>query len=210
LSLARGNAHSSSFSFIFSAAGLINKANTLLWTNKAVYLFGEMKGETSAENLLLASRIDWLHTARLCTYYELQGLRDRFKNYSSRILPAVGLGYKVMARDTVTLGLDAGLSQVFTTYYDSGDSESFTALKFGEQLVWKIAAASEFNEKLEYEPDVSDFGRSLIRGEANLIAALVKSWSLKLTFIDTYDSRPVGLGIKENDIAFSGSVDWKF
>ncbi len=210
LSLARGNSQSSSFSFTFAADGPINKANTLLWANKAIYLFGEMDGETSAENLLLSSRIDWQHTARLYSYYELQGIRDQFKNYSYRILPAVGLGYKVIARDTVSLGMDAGLSQVFAKYYDTGDTESFTALKFGYLLIWKIAETSEFNEKLEYEPDVSDFGRYFLRFEANLIAAIAKKWSVKLTFIDTYDSQPVGFGIEKNDITFIAGLSWKF
>lgn len=210
LSLARGNARSSSFSFTFAADGPINKANTLLWANKAIYLFGEMKGETSAESLLASSRLDWLHTGRWYSYYELQGIRDRFKNYSSRILPAVGLGYKVIAQDAVSLGLDAGLSHIFTKYYDTGDTASYTALKIGEQLVWKIAETSEFNEKLEFIPRISDFGWYFLRWEANLVTAIAKSWSVKLIFIDTYDSHPVGLGIKKNDIAFIAGLSRKF
>jgi putative salt-induced outer membrane protein YdiY len=210
LSLARGNARSSSFSFTFAADGPINKANTLLWANKAIYLFGEMEGETSAESLLVSSRVDWLHAARFYSYYEIQGIRDRFKNYSSRILPSVGAGYKVIAQETVTLGVDAGLAQVFTKYYDTGDSESYTALKIAEQLVWKIAETSEFNEKMEIIPRVSDLGWYFLRLEANLVTALAKSWSVKLTFIDTYDSHPVGLGIKKNDIAFIAALSRKF
>jgi putative salt-induced outer membrane protein YdiY len=210
LSLARGNSESSSFSFTFAADGPVNKANTLLWANKAIYLFGEMEGETSTDSLLLATRFDWQHTSRFYSYYEIQALRDPFKNYSSRILPGIGVGYKVIAQEALTLGLDAGFSEVFTKYHDSGDTESFTALKFGELIVWKIAETSEFNEKLEYEPDVSDFGRYFLRFEANLIAAIAKKWSVKLTFIDTYDSQPVGFGIEKNDITFIAGLSWKF
>jgi putative salt-induced outer membrane protein YdiY len=210
LSLARGNARSSSFSFTFSADGPVNKTNNLLWTNKAIYLFGEMEGETSAESLLLSSRLDWQHTSRFYSYYEIQAIRDRFKNYSSRFLPSVGVGYKVIDRETVTLALDAGLSQVFTKYYDTGDTESYTGLKLGQQLVWKIAETSEFNEKLEMTPDISAFGSYYLRFEANLITAIAKSWSVKLTFIDTYESRPVGIGIKKNDLAFIAGLSRKF
>lgn len=210
LSLARGNAQSSSFSFTFSANRPINKAKTLLWSNRAVYLLGETEGETNAESLLLFSRLDCQHTSRLYAYYELQGIRDRFKNYGFRILPAIGAGYRVVARETVTLGLDAGLSQVFTRYYDSGDTESYTTWKLGELLVWKIAETAEFNEKLEASPDIADLGRYFLRLEANLVTAITESWSVKLTFIDTYDSRPVGVGIEKNDIAFIAGVSRKF
>jgi putative salt-induced outer membrane protein YdiY len=210
LSLARGNSRSSSFSFTFSADGPINQAKTLLWFNKAIYLFGESEGETSADNLLVSTRLNWQHTPRLYSYYELQGLRDRFKNYSYRIIPAVGVGYKVIAQKAVTLGLDAGLSEVFTEYYDSGDTDNYLGLKLGEELVWKIAETSEFNEKLEIDPDLGDFSRYFLRFEANLIAAIAKSWAVKLTFIDTYDSQPVGIGIEKNDIALIAGLSRKF
>ena len=210
LSLARGNSRSTSFSFTFAAAGPINNSNTMIWTNKAMYLFGEMEGKTSAESLFASSRIDWLHTGQLYSYYELQGIRDRFKNYSSRALPAVGLGYKVIAQEKVTLGLDGGLALVLTKYYDTGDTDSYMALKIGQQLVWKIAQTSEFNEKLEVIPKISDFGWYFLRWEADLVTAITGSWSVKLTFIDTYDSKPVGLGIKKNDIAFIAGLSRKF
>jgi putative salt-induced outer membrane protein YdiY len=210
LSLARGNSRSSSFSFTFSADGPINQAKTLLWLNKAIYLFGESEGETSADNLLVSTRLNWQHTPRLYSYYELQGLRDRFKNYSYRIMPAVGVGYKIIAQKTVTMGLDAGLSEVFTEYYDSGDTDNYLGLKLGEELIWKIAETSEFNEKLEIDPDLSDFSRYFMRFEANLITAIAKSWSVKLTFIDTYDSQPVGVGVEKNDMVFIAGLSRKF
>jgi len=210
LSLARGNAQSSSFSFTFAAGGPVNKANTLMWANKAIYLFGEMDGETNAENLLMASRLDWLHTGRFYSYYELQVARDRFKNYSYRIFPAVGLGYMVVAAETVTLGLDAGLSQVVTKYYNTGDTDSYTGLKFGQQVVWKIAETSEFNERVEIDPDISELSRYFLRLEANLVTAIAKSWSVKLTLIDSYDNKPVGPGIKRNDVTFIAGLSRKF
>lgn len=210
LSLARGNSQSSSFSFTFAADGPVNKANTLMWVNKAIYVFGEMDGETSAENLLLASRLDWNHSARFYSYYELQGIRDRFKDYSYRLLPAFGFGYKIIASEAVGLSLDAGLSRVITKFYDSGEIESYTGLKIGEQLTWKISETSEFNEKAEIAPDVSELSRYFLRFEANLITAIAKSWSVKLTFIDNYDNKPVGPEIKKNDVTFIAGVSRKF
>ena len=210
LSLAQGNSQTSSFSFTFEADGPINKSKTMMWTNKAIYLYGEMKGETSAENLLASSRIDWLHTGRLYSYYELQGIRDRFKNYSYRMLPAVGAGYKVIAQEKATLGLDGGLALILDRYYDTGDTDNAAALKLGEQFVLKIAETSEFNEKLEILPRISDLGWYFLRLEANLVTAIAGSWAIKLTFIDSYDSRPVGIGIKKNDVAFIAALSRKF
>jgi putative salt-induced outer membrane protein YdiY len=208
LSLARGNARSSNFSFTFSADGPVGK--NLTWENKGVYLLGEMDGETSAESGQIVSRLDWQHSSRFFSYYEIQAIRDRFKNYSHRFLPAVGAGYKVVDQKTVVLALDAGLSRVFTRYYDTGDAASYTGLKGGEGLVWKISETAEFNQKAELNADVSDLGHYFFRFEANLLTAIAKSWSVKLTFIDSYDHQPVGFGIKKNDIALIAGISRKF
>jgi putative salt-induced outer membrane protein YdiY len=208
LSLARGNARSSNFSFTFSADGPVGRK--LTWENKGIYLFGEMDGETSAESALAASRLDWEHTGRFFSYFELQGIRDRFKNYSSRFIPAVGVGYKVVDQKALSMVLDAGLSEVFTKYYDTGDTASYTGLKGGEGLVWKISETAEFNEKVELNSDISDLSHYFLRLEANLLTAIVKSWSVKLTFIDSFDNQPVGLGIKKNDITLIAGLSRKF
>ena len=208
LSLARGNTQSSNFSFSFSADGPVGR--NLMLENEGLYLFAEADDETSAESGLLASRLNWQHTARIFSYYELQALRDRFKNYSYRIMPAVGVGYKVIDQKAVTMVLDAGLSEVLTGYYDSGDTDSFLGLKAGQGLVWKISETSEFNEKAALTGDVSDLGRYFLRFEANLITSITKSWAVKVALIDSYDSRPVGPGIKENDVVFIAGISRKF
>jgi putative salt-induced outer membrane protein len=210
LSLARGNSRTTSFSLAFSAAGPVNRAATLIWSNKGLYLFGESDGTTSTENLLLSSRLDWKHSDRFFTFLEVQGIRDRFKNYASRILPAVGAGYRLIAGEAVTLGIDAGLTHVFTRYYDSGLGEGETGLKIGERLVWKIGGASEFNEVAELVPVFASASRYYLRLEASLTAPLDGHWAVKLTVIDAYDSRPVGPGVVRNDLAFIASLSRSF
>ena len=208
LSLARGNARLSNFSFTFSADGPVGK--NLTWENKGIYLFGQTDGKTSAESGQAASRLAWQHTNRFFSYYELQGIRDRFKNYSFRFFPAVGVGYKLVNQKTISVALDAGLSEVFTKYYDTGDTASYTGLKGGEGVVWKISDTAEVNEKVELISDVSDLSHYFLRLEANLLTAIAKSWSVKLTFIDSFDNKPVGSGIKKNDITLIAGISRKF
>jgi len=182
----------------------------MIWENKAIYLFGDMDGKTSAESGQVGSRLDWQLTNRFFSSYELQAIRDRFKNYGSRFLPAAGAGYKVVEEKTISVVLDADLSEVFTKYYDTDDTASYAALKGGERLVWKLSETAEVNEKAELIPDVSDLSYYFLRVEANLITAIAKSWSVKLTFIDSFDNKPVGLGIKKNDIILIAGISRKF
>jgi|GEM_PF-3019922 len=129
VSLARGNARSTNFSFTFSAGGPVGK--NLTWESKGLYLFGEM---------------------------------------------------------------DGGFDEVFTKYHDTGESTAFAALKCGGGLVWKISETAEFDEKAELLPELSDLGRFFIRWEVNVIAALAKSGAIKVSFIDSYDRKPIPMG----------------
>ena len=208
LSLARGNTRSSNFSFTFSAGGPVGK--NLKWENKGMYLFADVDDTTSAESAEIDTRLDWSHTTRFFSYYEFQAIRDRFKNYSYRLLPGLGVGYKVVDQKILSLVLDAGLAEVLTKYYDTGDTASYTGVRGGEAFVWKISETAEFNESAQVTSDLSDLGRYFLRLEANLITAITGSWSVKLTFIDSYDSRPVGLGIKKNDTVLVAGISRKF
>ncbi len=208
LSLARGNTTSSSFSFTFATDGPIRK--NIGWTNKGVFLFGQTDGQTSAESLQALTRADWKHTEGFFSFYEFQASRDRFRNQSYRLLPALGVGYRVMAGRNVTLALDGGYSQVLTRYYDSGLTDSYATLKLGQLTVWKISETAEFTNVLEINSDVADLSNYFLRLEANLITAVARSWSVKLTFIDRFDNEPVGEGIKKNDIIFITGISKKF
>jgi putative salt-induced outer membrane protein YdiY len=210
LSIAKGNTNSTSFSFIFAAGGPINQSKSAVWENKGVFLFSRTEGKTSAESLLVGSRIDWKYSGRYFAYAELQGLRDRFKNFSYRILPSFGFGYKILNGNSASLRLDIGLSQVFTQYYDTKDTESFTGLKSGQQFGWKISKSAEIREILEINFDVRRMSDFFLRLQADLITAITESWSVKLTFIEGYDNMPVGTRIKKNDITFIAGISRKF
>lgn len=208
LSLARGNTAASSFSFTFAADGPVQEK--ILWLNKGVFLFGQTDGETSAESLQALTRVDWKHTDGFFSFCEFQASRDRFKNQSYRLLPALGVGYRVLATEDVTLGFDGGYSQVIIRYHDSGVIDSYASLKVGNLLSWKISEGAEFTNALEINSDVANLANYFIRLEANLITALAKNWSVKLTFIDRFDNEPVGVGIQKNDITFITGISKKF
>lgn len=210
LSLSRGNTHTTNFSFTFSAGGPLDQAKSKVWSNKGIFLLGELDGETKTESLLYVTRVDWKHKEGLFSFYEVQAIRDRFKNYSYRFLPALGLGYDFLSSETLIMGVDLGLAEVFTKYYESGLTESYSGLKTGQDLDWRISETAEFNQKLEVNYDISNLSNFFLRLEANLITAISKGWSVKLTFIEGYVNEPVGVDIEKNDITFITGISRKF
>ena len=208
LALARGNTDTTNLFLTFSIKGPLSKS--IDNTNKAFFLLNKENDITNAESMGLDSQIHWKHSARFFSYYGIQGLRDRFKNYSYRILPAVGVGYKVVANEKVQLSATAGLSEVFTKYYDSGDTDSYTGIAVGNQLIWKISEGAEISQTLDLNSDISELNHYFLRFEASLATAITKGLSVKLTLMDNYDNKPIGEGIKKNDISLIAGLSAKF
>jgi len=208
LSISRGNTETTNISFTFSIKGPLSES--IDSTNKAYFLLSKEKDITNAESLGLDSQIQWKHSARLFSYYGIQGLRDRFKNYSSRFLPGLGLGYKIITSENIHLSASAGLSQVFTKYYDSDETDSYTGIALGNEFTWKISPTSEISQSLNLNTDVSELSHYFLQFEISLASAITKGLSVNLTLMDKYDNKPVGEEIKKNDISFIAGLSAKF
>jgi putative salt-induced outer membrane protein YdiY len=208
VSLSRGNSDLTNISLTLNILGRLSKS--IEWSNSGLFLFGKAGKVTNSETYQLASRANWQHTGRIFSYYEIQGIRDRLKNYSYRILSGVGVGYQLVSADNVSLAVSGGLTDVLTRYHDTGDTDSFLGITIGNQFVWKISGSAEFNQKWEWNFDTTEPEHFLSNLEANLITTLINNWSVKLTILNRHDSRPVGEGIKKNDISFLAGISAKF
>lgn len=208
VSLSRGNSDLTNVSITLNILGRLSE--TIEWSNSALFLFGKAEEITNSETYQLASRLNWRHTGRIFSYYELQGVRDRFKNYSHRIAPGLGAGYKLVASEPITLDLTGGLTEVLTRYDDSGETDSFLGIKIGNRFAWKISGSAELNQKWEWNFATTEPERFLSNLEINLITTLVNNWSVKLTVLNRHDSRPVGEGVKKNDVSFLAGISAKF
>jgi putative salt-induced outer membrane protein len=206
--LAKGNTNTTSFSMTLSAKGPISKS--LVNSNKAFFMLNKENDIINAESMGLETQIDWQHTERFYSYYQILVLRDRFKNQSYRILPSLGLGYKIVNTEMLQLSASAGVSKVFTKYYDTGETDSYTGFELGNQFSWKISESAEFTQALGITADFSELGRYFLRIEASIASAITKGLSMNLTVMENYDNKPVGEGIKKNDISFLAGLSAKF
>ncbi len=208
LALARGNTDTTNISLTFSVKGPVSHSIDNI--NKAFFILNKEKNITHAESMGLDSQIQWKHSARFYSYYGIQGLRDRFKNYSYRILPGLGVGYKILVSENLRLSANAGLSQVYTKYYDTEETDSFTGLTLGNEFTWKVSQSAEISQTLSLNTNISELDHIYLQLEISLASAITKGLSVKLTLMDKYDSKPVGEGIKKNDVSFIAGLSAKF
>jgi len=208
IALVRGNADTANFSLTLSAKGSLSRLMSI--ANRAFFLSSKAKDITNAESMGLESQIHWNHTARIFSYFNITGLRDRFKNLSYRIFPVIGVGYKVIVSQKIQFSLRSGILEVFTRYYDSGETDSFTGIALGDQFTWKISESAEITQALNVEANLSQLSHYFLRYEMILSSAITKGLSVNITLMDYYDNKPIGEGIKKNDISFLAGLSAKF
>lgn len=206
--LTRGNSETTSVSASFHAD---RKFGTEFeWLNAGYFLTGDTDGDKTAESMGVSTRLNWNHTPSIYSYYELPVMRDTFKDYSYRLMPGAGAGYKLLREKDMTLDLTGGLAWVLTEYESTNSSDDYLGIKLGDLFAWKFSPTAELKQSLSLTFDSGDLGRYFARFEAGVAASLTKDWAVTVTFIDTYDSDPVGPGIEKNDIQMLAGISKKF
>jgi putative salt-induced outer membrane protein YdiY len=208
ISITKGNTDASTLSFSFSADKKLSEKFD--WKNKGIFLGGRADGVLNSQSLELTSTGEWSHSARFFSRYEINGIHDRFRNFRYRIVPNIGVGYKLVQSEVTELSLKTGISETFTKFYDTGETASFAGAFVGNNFLWKISSSAELKQLSTVNLDLSDTSHWLGQFEISLSAAIVKNWAIKISFIDKYDSAPETEGVKKNDLTFLTNISWKF
>lgn len=208
LGVTRGNTDTTTFSLSANLKTEWSKVWSL--EKSASLLMTRVSGETTGEKMGLTSRIRYSSSDRFFIFGEVQALRDRFKNHSYRFIPQLGGGFVAFKTDNMSLDFTSGLTQVFTRYHQTAENDSYTGFALGNIWKWKISETAEFLESLSYNTNFANLSRFFMRLEISLTTALTKLFSIKLTLIDSYDNKPIGVAIKKNDFTLLAGLSMKF
>ena len=208
IALARGNSNTTNIALSFSAEKFLSK--NFKWANSGSYFLGRTDNIKNSESIEITSAAKWTHSEDFFSRIEIFALLDKFKNFNYRLVPHLGIGYKIFRSDKIEASLMTGISGVFTKFEDSGETDYFTGLMIGNECAWKISSTAEFVQNFTMNSNFSRLNNYFARLEMSLSAAIANGWALKISMIDSYESLPVGEGIVKNDIIFLTNFSWKF
>lgn len=200
-----GNVDRASVSFSFDA-----KRN---WEHdrfqfRVLHNYAEQDGSITARNTFGAMKFDHFFTEDFFSAFSLEFLKDEFKDLNLRAIIGLGLGYRVVNSDRVTLELEGGVTY-FSEDLDQGEDDQFISGRGGITLTVKILDNLLLKDYLLYYPNLERPKEYRLRNEASLISQLAKGWSVKLTHIFDQNSNP-SPGIDDKDQQFIFSVQYAF
>jgi hypothetical protein len=163
----------------------------------------------SAQFLQGFGQYNWLYSPRFYAGFRVAGAYDGIAELDYRITITPLAGYYVVKETNTTFAVEIGPSAVFEKH--TGQSEdSYVGLRLSERLEHNLSKTAKVWEKVDYVPDVADWGgRYVITAEAGIDSAITKTWSLRLVMQDIYDSAPAA-GRQSNDFRLIAGTAYKF
>ena len=206
-SLNRGNTETTNLNVTFDATYDPKQKN--LWKLQGLYLRGETDGEVSVDRLFLQGRYERKITTRAFVFGQAQYLRDEFKEIDYLLATSGGVGYKVIASDTVSFSVDGGAG-VSWEKNPGLDVDTSGVITGGDQFTWKLSPSATITQSASALWDADDFGDALYTFSAGLTTSVLKQVELKIELLDAYKTKPPNDLVKKNDVAFLTAVVYKF
>ena len=161
----------------------------------AYYFFGTSKesGEdrvTTENRILGRTRLDRDIAERTFAFGQVSAEYDEIQNLSLRTDPVVGLGYRFVKREKLSISGRSGPGYVYQRYF-GGDTDDYFTILFGGNLEADLPYNTKLRWGAEYLPAVSSWKSNyLIRSWANWTMPLTESLNFKIAAFETYNNRP--------------------
>ena len=134
---------------------------------------------------------------------------DEIQNLSLRTDPVVGVGYRFVQREKLTISGRTGPGYVYQRYF-GGDTEDYFTVLFGGNLEADLPYGSKFRWNAEYLPAVADWKDNyLIRTFADWTMPIIGWLDFKIAVFDTYNNQPAP-DTERNSFTTTAGVSFRF
>lgn len=134
-------------------------------------------------------------------------LHDGIAKVDYRVPISVGAGYYFIKNEKIRLSADAGPGYVWERL--DGVSDDYATLRVGQQFEWRISDGARLWERVDYTPELEDFGNYVLNAEVGVEARLTGALSMRVVAQNTYRSEPAP-GRKENDFRLLAGLQYSF
>jgi len=137
---------------------------------------------------------DWFY------FGKTEAEHDKFAGIDYRITPSIGLGRWIQKDDEMKLSAEVGVGHEFIEY-NNGSNDDATVLIPRGYFEKPLFTKSTISEELILYPSLEDGKKYRIRSETKFTNPLSDDISLRISFIDEFNTDPLG-DAKKNDTQF--------
>ena len=204
LTITRGNSHT----LLYSAALATDKKTPdNEYSLGASGAYGSQNSIQNVNNYGGFAQWNHLFTERFYDYVRADANRDVIADLDYRFNLGPGAGYYLMKQTNTTLAVEAGAGYQYE--HLGSEYNSFATARLAEKFEHKFSDRARLWQSAEILPQVNKFQNYAINFELGMEASITKTFSLKTTLVDTYQSEPAADRYR-NDIKLISGVSYKF
>jgi len=149
------------------------------------------------------------HERKWYNFYKIENDHDRFANISYRFVPSLGVGYWFSDTPDLKLVLEAGVGLEHTEFRRDARDKNKAVLLPRALFEKAVFGRSRISQEVLLYPYLDGMGEYRLHSETAFINPINKKLSLRLSFVDDYDSDPTG-DAKKNDYRFISALSYSF
>lgn len=162
---------------------------------------------TTTQNYGVALQYNRLLTDQWYLWANASARQDRIADIDYRISLSVGAGYYFIKNDRTQLNGEVGPGVVFERV--GNHDTKYATIRFAEHLKHKLSDRATLFQNAEFLPQINKWDNYTFNFDIGVEAAITEKMGLRVTFADTYRSRPAP-GLKHNDLKLLAGVTYKF
>jgi len=207
LALTQGNSDTSTINAAYEVKR--ETGSPYVFKSAGLLVYGNAEGEATSDNLALGGRLERKLSDRTAVFGQVQYLRDSFKDIDYIVSPQVGVSRILLKNDRTAFDVDASVGMVWEQ--NPGlELQTDGAVAAGQHIAHKLTATTELTQKLTALWKMDDFGDALYTFTSGIAANITAATQLKVSFLDTYRTRPPTPDVQKNDLAVLVSFVYKF
>jgi putative salt-induced outer membrane protein len=204
LTITRGNSHTLLYS---SAIATDKKTANNEYSLGAAGAYGSQNSVQNVNNYGGFAQWNHLFTERFYDYVRADANRDVIADLDYRFNLGPGAGYYLIKHTNTTLAVEAGVGYQYE--HLGGEYNSFATARLAEKFEHTFSDRARFWQKAEFLPQVDKLQNYAINFEIGMEASITRTFALKTTLDDTYQSEPAANHYR-NDIKLISGISYKF
>lgn len=198
LAITSGNKDTSTYNASYAVSYAPDDRHT--FKSEAFLIRGRTSGELSNDRLGASLREERRVNERVFVFGQGQYTRDRFKRIQYLVAPTAGVGFTLLSNDDTTIAIDAGAGGVWEKN-PFADVRASGALTFNQKLTQAISSTTTVTQSLAGLWKTEDLGDGYYQLAVTASLAISTRVQFKIEAVDTYNTRPTGVGIQKNDVS---------
>ncbi|MFC1646156.1 YdiY family protein [Candidatus Omnitrophota bacterium] len=176
---------------------------------EAYYSSSDRKMDAKKWSLLGRYALSFGFENKSFNFYRLEVDHDRFANIKYRITPSLGVGHWFSDKPEWKLMAEIGFGVEHTKFRDETKENTEPILTPRVYLEKLVFDDSKFTQDIIMYPSLKELGEVRLHGETSFVNPINDKLSLKLSWINDYDTEPAS-GKTRHDMRFTSSLLYKF